>query len=185
MPRKKQIGKRRGIKKVNKSYSDQDKRQAVISYMVHGTLRAASEDVGMPFETLRDWKKTEWWLDMVHQCRDDVEDKIEADLVEILTLSATRVKNSLTEGDEKLVWDAIKKKHNKIRVLPTGKEAAVMMGVSYDKRRLTLNMPTAIRDQGGGQAMQNLMQQFQKLAQENAAIKVKKINSIEGELDES
>jgi transposase-like protein len=184
MPRKKRLGTRHGKKKMRASYTDADKRQAVIEYWVTGTIRGAAKALGMPHETLAEWRRKEWWHDMTQEVRDDVEDRIEADLVEILTLSTTRVKDGLREGDEKLVWDKEKQKHVKIKVLPTAKEAAVITGISFDKRRLSMNMPTSISAQSGEKQMAALMSQFQKLAQDHESYVEKKVNAIEGESED-
>jgi hypothetical protein len=183
MPRKKVLGKKKGVSK-KKTYSKQDKKKACIMYWTKGTVKGAAKELGMPRETLRTWMGQEWWADITLEVRDAVEDQLEVDLVEVLTLSMDRIKDSLTEGDEKLVWNPVLKEHVKERVMPTGIQASTMMGISYDKRRIGQNMPTSITEQSGGKQMQQLMENFQKLAQENAQIKVKKINSIEGELDE-
>ena len=183
MPRKKVLGKKKGVSK-KKTYSMQDKKKACIMYWTRGTVKGAAKELGMSRETLRGWMKQEWWTDMTLEVRDAVEDQLEVDLCDFLTLSADRVKDSLTKGDEKLVWNPSTKEHVKKRVMPTGIQAATIFGISYDKRRIGQNMPTSITEQGGGKQMQVLMEKFQELARENAVIKVKKVNSIEGELDD-
>ena len=184
MPRKKVLGKKNG-KSIRQTYTTQNKEQACITYWVTGTVKGAARQLGMPRETLRQWMQTEWWADMTHNVREAVDDKLEVELVKTLELSMSRVQDSLTKGDEKLVWNPITKKHVRELVKPTGVQAATMYGISSDKYRLGRNLPTSISEQGGTKQMQTLMETFQKLAQENAAIRVKKINSIEGELDDS
>ena len=145
----------------------------------------AAEALGMPRETLQQWTKQEWWQDVTQEVRAEVEDRMEADLVEIMELSMNRVKDGLREGDEKLVWDQMKKKHVKHKVLPSAKDSAVIGAIAFDKRRLALNMPTAIREDGGSKAMEKLMQSFVDLSQKHDAEKIKKVNSLEGDVSDS
>ena len=82
--------------------------------------------------------------------------------MEIATKAGERVLDSLENGDEKLVWDKNKNEYVKIRVKPTGKDASVMGGISQDKARVQLNLPTSI--QGKSTDMQALAEEFQRLS---------------------
>ena len=183
MPRKKVTGKRNGVSKV-RTYSLQDKKKACIAYWTKGTVKGAACEIGIPRSTLRTWMKTEWWSDVTQDVRSTVEDKLEVELVKTLELSMHRVQDSLTQGDEKLVWNPVTQKHVRELVKPTGVQAATMYGISADKYRLGRNMPTSITESGAN-AMNDLMQQFQDLSRKHEQEKIKKINSIEGELDDS
>jgi len=183
VPRKKILGKKKGVSK-RQTYTTQNKEQACITYWVTGTVKGAARQLGMPRETLRQWMQTEWWADMTHTVRDAVDDKLEVELVKTLELSMQRVQDSLTVGDEKLVWNPITKKHVRERVKPTGVQAATMYGISSDKYRLGRNMPTSITDQGGGQAMLDLMKTFQDLSRKHESERIKKVNSIDSTSEE-
>ncbi len=184
MPRKKLLGKKNG-KSIRQTYTTQNKEQACITYWVTGTVKGAAKEIGMPRETLRTWMGTEWWADMTHTVREAVDDKLEVELVKTLELSMSRVQDSLTKGDEKLVWNPVTKKHVRERVKPTGLQAATMYGISSDKYRLGRNLPNTITDQGGGQDLLDLMVKFQNLSKQHDAEMIKKVNSIKGELDDN
>jgi hypothetical protein len=172
MPRKKVVKKR--------DYTDAQKRAACLEYYLCGSMNRVSRDTGYPLSTLRTWKKTEWWGEAMIEFRNEYDDEIEAKLGEIMRLAHGHVLKGLTEGDEKLVYNPSSKKHEKVKVMPSSKDAAVIAAVAFDKRRITLNQPTAISSNTGG--MEALVNKFNELARSN---REKKINaSIKGEFEE-
>ncbi len=144
-------------------YSDDKRRQAVVEYCVNGLMTKVSESTGIPETTLATWKnKTVWWDDLVVSVRSEINDRILANNLEIATKAAERVLDSLENGDEKLVWDKNKNEYVKILVKPTGKDASVMGGISQDKARVQLNLPSTITGSVGSIA--DLAKEFNKLA---------------------
>ena len=144
-------------------YSDDKRRQAVVEYCVNGLMTKVSESTGIPETTLATWKnKTVWWDDLVVSVRSEINDRILANNLEIATKAGERVLDSLEYGDEKLVWDKNKNEYVKILVKPTGKDASVMGGISQDKARVQLNLPTSIT--GKAESIDDLAKKFNQLA---------------------
>lgn len=50
-----------GKKPGRKNYSDEEKREAVVRYMLVGSFRRTAEQLGIHHTTLLEWSKTEWW----------------------------------------------------------------------------------------------------------------------------
>ena len=147
-------------------YTDDQRRQAVVEYCVNGLMTKVSESTGIPETTLATWKnKTVWWDDLVVSVRSEINDRILANNLEIATKAGERVLDSLEYGDEKLVWDKNKNEYVKILVKPTGKDASVMGGISQDKARVQLNLPTSIT--GKSTSIADLAKEFNKLANVN------------------
>ena len=161
-------------------YTDDVRRRAVIEYCVGGLMTKVSETTGIPETTLAYWKNhADWWDEVVAEVRNEINDKILANNLEIAQRAADRVLDSLENGDEKLVWDKERNEYVIMRVKPTGKDASVMGGISQDKARVQLNMPTSIR--GDSSNMQALADQFRELSR---TWNEKKVNSIPGESEE-
>lgn len=175
MPRKK-VAK----KKKRRNYSDRFKEQTIVAYHAIGFMRETARQRGIPVPTLQTWMKTDWWHEGLEQVRMLAEDRIESELDKIIELAHGRVIDSLTEGDEKLVVDPLSKLHVKKKVMPSGKDAAVMAAVAFDKRQITLNKPTSITASSDKQ-IQSLISDFRKLSQ---SYNEKKVNSIEAEYEE-
>ena len=162
-----------------RQYSLRDKRQAVIEYQVNGVVKDTAKKLNMPRTTLRQWMKTEWWDDLVTENQGYINDRVQAQLTQIIGLSHGRAIDSLTNGDEKVFYNAKLDTVHRTRVLPTGKDAIVMSGVSIDKQRLLRNQPTSIR--ADSDSMVKRKDQFIKLSR---SYEEKRVNSIEGESED-
>jgi len=158
-------------------YSDDKRRQAVVEYCVSGLMTKVSESTGIPATTLATWKnKTVWWDDLVVSVRSEINEAILAQNMEIAQKAGERMLDSLENGDEKLVWDKNKNEYVKILVKPTGKDASVMGGISQDKARVQLNLPTSIT--GKATSIDDMAKAFNKLANQ-------RVVSVQNPSDES
>lgn len=83
----------------NRSWSDKQKIEAVQSYMMLGNLALSSRLLSIPEVTLRYWKTTEWWKDVMDDLK--VQDNIQmsARLKKIVDASLTAVEDRLEHGD--------------------------------------------------------------------------------------
>jgi len=169
--------------KPGSKYTDEDRRSAVVEYCVMGNMTKVSDQTGIPQTTLSHWKRnTDWWVELVAEVRTEISDQILSQNLQIATKAGERVLDSLENGDEKLVWDKNKGEHVIKRVMPTGKDSMVISGISQDKARVQLNLPTSISSNiGSEQHLEELMQKFQDLAR---SYDEKRINSIPGESEE-
>ena len=61
--------------------TNEQRMDAVVNYMLLGTLSKASEACGIPLTTLYDWKKTEWWEPLAVEARNEKEDEHHAALI--------------------------------------------------------------------------------------------------------
>jgi len=159
-------------------YSNKDRRRAVVEYCVHGLMTNVSKVTGIPDTTLAYWKnKSPWWDEMVAEVRDEINEQILAQNMEIATKAGERVLDSLENGDEKLVWDKDIGKHVIKHVKPSGKDSMVISGISQDKARVQLNLPTSILSSPSSDAqLKAVMDKCFALGSQ-----VKQVNSIPGE----
>ena len=158
-------------------YTDEDRIAAAVLWAYQGTFSRVSRETGIPRTTLIGWSKHELWDEAVVKARQEINDKILAQNMEIATKAGERVLDSLENGDEKLIWDKEKSEHVIKRVKPTGKDAMVMSGISQDKARVKLNLPTSI--QGDSKSIEQLAEFFREISREH-----KIVNSIEGECEQ-
>ncbi len=172
-------------KQPGSKYTDEDRRRAVIEYCVHGVMSKVVKITGIPDTTLAHWKnKSDWWDTLVAEVRNEINEKILAQNMEIAKKAGERVLDSLENGDEKLIWDKAKSEHVITRVKPTGKDASVMGGIAQDKARVQMNLPTAITDnRSTEEAIKALAKVFKDLSDEHKAdqLKEKQANAIPGE----
>ena len=136
-------------------YSDEDRRKAVVLYLVLGSDTLVAQESGICRQTINKWRNNaDWWEQEADKVAHEIEDKLRAGLRKI-TL----------EGTE-LVLEAIRNKELK------GKEAMVTVGIAYDKLRLSENRPTSITGQstGGIQArLEDIADKMLELERQNNA----------------
>ncbi len=101
---------------------------------------------------------------MLGEVRHEIDDQILGQNLQIATKAGKNVLDSLENGDEKLVWDKDKKEHVIKRVKPSAKDSMVISGISQDKARVQLNLPTLISGSTGD--MKSLAQEFARLSDE-------------------
>lgn len=120
-------------------YTLEDKFKAATAYMLEGTLRGASRVVGIPYETIRDWKKESYWQDLVTQVIEEHADEYKAANHKIIQLAQEVALTRLREGDPFV------DKGGNVRFKPVAlREAVLSFAVAVDKQRLLLNQPSSI-----------------------------------------
>ncbi len=159
-------------------YTDEDRRRAALEYSLTGSLSKVAKRMGIPRKTISDWKnKSDWWVEVSAKVRHQKEAKILADNEEVIDKAHREIVDRLDNGDVQLV--RTKNGVELHRVPVKAKDAAVIRGISDDKRRLSLNQPTAIT--GKSTDMKALANEFRKLSQQWDE---KRVNSIPGKCEE-
>lgn len=83
----------------NKQWSDNQKMEAIQSYLLLGNLALTSRILGIPEITLRVWKRTEWWADMVTEIKSQDRIQLSSRMKKIVDASLTVVEDRLLNGD--------------------------------------------------------------------------------------
>ena len=169
-------------------YTNQQRREAVVEYGIHGNMTKVAEVTGIPETTLAYWKnKTDWWVTVFAEVCSEISDRILPQNLEIAERANERVLDSLANGDEKLIWDKAKGEHVIKLVKPTDKDAAVISGIVQDKARVQMNLPTTITDnRSTEEAIKALAKVFTDLSDKHKAdqLKEKQVSAIPGECTE-
>ena len=141
-------------------YSNEQRIEAVANYMILGTLSKASEACGIPLTTLYDWKKTEWWEPLAVETRNEKEDEHHAAFSGIIEKATKRAEDALEHGETKLV--KVKDGYEE-RLVPVGaKDALMIAAISYDKKRLSENLPTSITQSEGSKGIQAKLEELSR-----------------------
>ena len=111
-------------------YGNEDRRNAVVNYQVHGSYKKTAEVTGIPASTIRGWAKSDWWLDVSTTVRAETDDKVRAKMLQIVDSAQDRVLEALPEA--------------------SAAQAATVMGISFDKVRILDNQPTVITQGSSG-----------------------------------
>jgi len=79
-------------------YSWEKKTEAVKKWLLHGNLRAVSELTGVSYETLNNWKKTDWWINLENELRFEEELKLTAKLKRLTEKALDIMEDRLENG---------------------------------------------------------------------------------------
>ena len=123
---------KQGLVVKGSKYTDEDRRKAVVLYLVLGTDTAVAKESGYPRRTICAWRNSDWWEQEAATVSHEIEDKLRASLRKVAV-----------EGTQ-LALDAIRSKEL------DGKAAMITAGIAYDKLRLSENRPTSISGNVGG-----------------------------------
>jgi len=116
-------------------YSDQQRREAVASYLVLGTWREVSDAAHIPLWTLTDWSIQPWFETLLAEVRAEKGDELDAALISIIHTGTSQLLDRLKNGDAVSVAGEIKRKPVSARDL------ALVSAFAYDKRALVHEQP--------------------------------------------
>ena len=108
-------------------YSDVQRTEAAIQYEIIGSYRKTAQAVGIPENTLRDWSKKEWWVEVCVIVRDENTQRMRSRYAKIVNKAQAQTLKKLPEA--------------------TAQQASIVGAVAFDKIRLIDNQPTSITTQ--------------------------------------
>src|SRR4249920_459108 len=80
------------------SYTDEQRKEAVMHYLVKGSVTEVSNALGIPRTTLQDWKRTEWWFNLSVALRQEQNDQLEAGMTRIIQKTLTQLEDRVDHG---------------------------------------------------------------------------------------
>lgn len=81
------------------AYSWDKRMECVARYMLLGNMRVVSEQCEVGYDTLMDWKRSDWWPEMVDQLRKQKRQKTDDSLTKLIENSLEVMKDRLENGD--------------------------------------------------------------------------------------
>ena len=141
-------------------YDNRQRIEAAVHYMMHGSLTKTAKACCIPLTTLYDCKQSVWWPTLTEQIRSEKEIEFQAGFSRIVDAAVEQIENRLEHGDVKLV--KTKDGYTQQRVPISAKDATVVAGITYDKLRLSLNLPTSIRATSDN-SLEALAKKFEKI----------------------
>jgi len=160
-------------------YTNEQRRSVIADYFVTGNITKTAEMNNMPRRTVGTWIKSSWGIELLAEVRHEKGEEFDANITKLIDSAFEAAQDRVTNGDQKLVKVKKAIKHEggsmemsedyELKRQPmTGKDLAVVAGISYEKRQLHRNQPTAIR--GDSSTVQALADEFRKLSADHKAI---------------
>ena len=117
-----------------------EKRIEVATLFVAGVTNASQieELTKIPAATVRDWKRQEWWGDLIDRVRYEKDEELDPKFSKIIEKTLDRITESLELGDEVITRDG-----EVIRKKVSGKDAAQIMKLTVQERQLLRGKPTS------------------------------------------
>lgn len=140
-------------------YSPEQKLDAVMHYVVSGSLKYASNQTGIPSGTVRQWKnRSAWWGEAVNYCRKLCQDRLDGKLTGIMNRMTEEIIDRIENGDEVIFQG---RKFNKKM---SGKDLTTSLAILYDKRALARGDPTSRTERRDvTKELERLQKEFEKL----------------------
>lgn len=80
-------------------YSWSEKTEVVKKYMLLGNMRLVAELMGIPYDTLSDWRKQDWWVELHDEIRKAQKAKTNTKLSTIIEDSLEIIQDRIQNGD--------------------------------------------------------------------------------------
>lgn len=107
-------------------YSNEERAKAVYAYVATGTLKRTSLVVSIPVPTLQDWRSKAWWAELITRVHEEKKEEYNSGFSRIIEKSMQAIEKQLDSGEVK------------------ARDAATIMGISFDKRQILNLQPTSI-----------------------------------------
>lgn len=114
----------------SKCYSDNQKIEAVTTYLMLGNLALVGRTLNIPLPTLKVWKKSEWWVEIEKDLRIQEDLQLSKRMQGILSRSMSVIEDRLDHGD--FIYD---QKTGELRRKPVGIKDANTVLKDISQRR--------------------------------------------------
>lgn len=164
------------VKRSNPNWYPQEKKvEACTLYAVYGNMEETSKLAKVPVKTLKEWAREPWWTDILKEVYVEQNDKLSAQITDVLADSLIQLKERLDNGDHHVNYKTGKTFRKPV-------DAKVLQGLFHSlaiQRRLMRGEPTSIvAKQSTDDRLSKLAEEFQKFA---AAKQVEAISTETGE----
>ncbi len=161
-------------KQPGSQYTNEQRRSVIADFVVTGNITKTAAMHNMPKQTVSNWAKSDWGVELLGQIRTEKGEELDANLTKLIDAAFEQAQDRVEKGDYRLSKDG-----KLIRVPMGGYQLVISGATAYDKRQLHRNQPTAISDNSGD--MVALANEFRKLSQQWDE---KRVNSIPGKCEE-
>lgn len=142
-------------------YPEEKRIEAATVFAATGSFEKTAELTKVPEGTIRSWRKTDWFMALIDEVRNENNDAIDAKFNEIIDKALDSVIDRLDNGDF-----CIHPKTGELVRRPIGaKDLSLVQAINIDKRQLLRGLPTSRTESlGSPDKLEKLAEAFIKLA---------------------
>lgn len=133
----------RAKKKNGRDYTDSKKIEVVTTYLTVGNAPMTEAITGVPRQTIRLWKMSEWWKEIQRELQDSENIEMSAKLKKIVDKALDVTLDRLEGGDT--IFNP--RTGELLRVPVKARDAIRAMDTAIDKRQVLMDKPTKIVEQ--------------------------------------
>ncbi len=144
-------------KQPGSQYTNEQRHAVIADYVVTGNITKTAAMHNMPKQTVSNWVRSDWGVELLGQIRTEKGEELDANLTKLIDAAYEQAQDRIENGDYRVTKDG------KLFRVPMGGYQLVISGsTAYDKRQLHRNQPTAIA--GKATSIADLAKEFNKLA---------------------
>ena len=142
-------------------YTNDIRITVVTLYVMLGRLMKVSELVGISRFTLHEWRKTEWWAELVTKLRTSKSDQLDSRINNLIDKALDNIENRFISG-EYATYD--RDTGQTIYKPVSAKDNAMIFGILFDKQRVNRALPTSFTQHTHAHLL-DIKQQFENMTQ--------------------
>jgi hypothetical protein len=119
-------------------YPEQKRIEVATIFALTGNFKQTSELTSVPLNTIRNWRKEEWFQSLLNEIYEENKDKLDARFEETVQKASELIMDRLTNGDFYVT------KTGELARKPVGiRDIALVQAIVIDKRNLLRGLPTS------------------------------------------
>jgi len=144
-------------KQPGSQYTDDQRIAVLADYFVTGNITKTANMHNMPKQTVSNWAKSDWGVELLGQLRTENGEQFDANLTRFIDAAFEQAQDRVENGDYRVTKDG------KLFRVPMGGYQLVISGsTAYDKRQLHRNQPTSITKNAPG--LDAMVKKFEAIA---------------------
>ncbi len=147
-------------KQPGSQYTNEQRFNVIADLFVTGSITKTAEMHNMPKQTVHNWARSEWGVELLGQIGTEKGEELDANFTKLIDAAFEQAQDRVENGDYRVTKDG-----KLIRVPMGGKELVISGATVYDKQRLHRNQPTQIRAQTADAQIQSFISEYRKIAQ--------------------
>lgn len=143
-----------------------EKRVEVAAAFVAGMTNSSDLETltKVPAATIRQWKRKEWWADLIANVRLEQDEKFDAKFTKVIDKTLDKIVDSLDNGDLIYYYDKEGTRLERRKPL-SAKESNSILNTVLDKRQLLRGLPTSRTEKvSNKETLTQLADEFRKFA---------------------
>jgi len=142
-------------------YPEETRIEAVALYATFGNVAEVARILGMQATTIRQWKMSEWWHEMMNRVHDEKDEELDTKFTKTIDLAMDEINDRLVNGE----YVHNPKTGITVRVKPKMRDVAMVAVSNLEKRQLLRGQPTSRSEKVDvNDSLQRLANEFSRFA---------------------